>query len=318
MIIYKNNICAKIKQISCHFDNLSNMNFKTVIQIQLITSYLNIVTSTFKTDGNFSRSEDISDSDNQYCNMNCLNDHHAACNREKCAVFRRCPTDAVMEKNTDNERTDILNLHNDLRNKLAFGDLSGFQNASNMMSVSYSNELEYLAQCWSNHCEVRNPPCTSSMNYDVIGTNIAYLEEYCEGSKCYQEAMQMWYQEYGKIDRKSIDTFPISLKSNNFSQVIWADSNQVGCGKTFFNDGTLVVCHYTPSGNIPGKSIYRKGVPCTNCTLKCNMQYKGLCGMIRESDPFTIEIKSNGQRRNIYKFIEYILLNIIYFICIKL
>lgn len=46
-------------------------------------------------------------------------------------------------------------------------------------------------------------------------------------------------------------------------------------------DGYVMVCNYSPKGNIIGEPVYKVGEPCTDCTLDrpfCSRTFDGLCG----------------------------------------
>ncbi|CAH2105459.1 unnamed protein product [Euphydryas editha] len=75
-------------------------------------------------------------------------------------------------------------------------------------------------------------------------------------------------------------------KSNQFTQLIWANTEKIGCGKAKFivnNFKTTIaerlVCNFAPKGNIHGKPVYIIGYAATQCSD--NMQpdsfFSGLC-----------------------------------------
>lgn len=64
----------------------------------------------------------------------------------------------------------------------------------------------------------------------------------------------------------------------------WAKTSLMGCGYALYKDGNfksneIVVCNYSPTGNYPGQSLYKKGKPCSKCEKgkKCSKKYPGLC-----------------------------------------
>lgn len=76
----------------------------------------------------------------------------------------------------------------------------------------------------------------------------------------------------------------------HFTQVIWAETTHIGCGRTFSMSknnfySVYIYCNYGPSGNIVTKPVYKRGKPCSNCVkLKCNSKYSGLCGDVKGDD----------------------------------
>lgn len=87
-----------------------------------------------------------------------------------------------------------------------------------------------------------------------------------------------WKKELDFLDAEAIKIFSSNDNYSNISQIIWADTKYVGCGRTFFRNGLFVVCNYGPFGNKGGFSIYNQGEPCSNCSKRCNKFYPGLCG----------------------------------------
>lgn len=80
----------------------------------------------------------------------------------------------------------------------------------------------------------------------------------------------------------------------HFTQVAWAKTSQIGCGRTQYGKGKVlemqIVCNYGEGGNIMSWPVYKRGDPCTACGKdQCNGKYSGLCGEIRplEADNWT-------------------------------
>ncbi|MBP6876371.1 MAG: hypothetical protein KBD56_09885 [Candidatus Eisenbacteria bacterium] len=44
--------------------------------------------------------------------------------------------------------------------------------------------------------------------------------------------------------------------SGHNTQVVWKGTKAVGCAKAFGNGEMIVVCNYSPPGNVPGQSAY--------------------------------------------------------------
>ena len=67
-------------------------------------------------------------------------------------------------------------------------------------------------------------------------------------------------------------------------QVVWSETDKVGCGATSYKDGqwyaTLYTCNYGPNGNFIRGQMYKQGAPCSDCNNgeSCSNQYPGLCG----------------------------------------
>lgn len=73
-------------------------------------------------------------------------------------------------------------------------------------------------------------------------------------------AVTGWYDEVAEYD---FDNPGFSARTGHFTQVVWTDSEQLGCGVTSCNGGEIWVCRYSPSGNYRGQ--YKDRVLPTTC-----------------------------------------------------
>ena len=98
---------------------------------------------------------------------------------------------------------------------------------------------------------------------------------------------QGWYDEVEDpgFDRNGVDNFRFKSGTGHYTQVVWADTDEVGCGLVYYLDGswftTLVHCNYATAGNWGGQSLYRRGEPCTECPEGFNFCENGLCSKER-------------------------------------
>uniref|UniRef100_A0A482ZAG4 U25-Theriditoxin-Lha1c_1 n=1 Tax=Latrodectus hasselti TaxID=256736 RepID=A0A482ZAG4_LATHA len=73
---------------------------------------------------------------------------------------------------TKEEQIEIVNLHNMYRNKVALGDEKlggGLDSASNMLAVSWDDELAEIAQKWAEQCLFEHDcgECRASSSFSV-------------------------------------------------------------------------------------------------------------------------------------------------------
>ncbi|XP_063824059.1 uncharacterized protein LOC135073804 isoform X2 [Ostrinia nubilalis] len=82
-------------------------------------------------------------------------------------------------------------------------------------------------------------------------------------------------------------------KTNYFTQLIWAETDKVGCGRARFYVAERksiierLVCNFAPKGNLHGKPVYAIGFPATQCVHNKvqDQRYKGLCAhLIQDND----------------------------------
>ena len=96
--------------------------------------------------------------------------------------------------------------------------------------------------------------------------------------------MTDWYDEVEIFSNKHVEPFKFSTPTGHYTQVVWADTDKVGCGATSYKDGkwfaTLYTCNYGPNGNFIRGQMYADGAACSQCSSgsSCSSQYPGLCG----------------------------------------
>ncbi|KAG0024729.1 hypothetical protein BGZ82_010362 [Podila clonocystis] len=108
---------------------------------------------------------------------------------------------------------------------------------------------EYANQCIWEHDQFRGDDIGENLGQsgDGNGVPIQYVV-----SRWESEYLEYDYDyDYPEEDEESFK------KIGHFSQLVWLDTKQVGCGQTscsnLGSDVTLVVCRYFPSGNYPGE-----------------------------------------------------------------
>ena len=94
--------------------------------------------------------------------------------------------------------------------------------------------------------------------------------------------MKDWYDEVEDFSRKHVEPFQFDSDTGHYTQLVWAETDKVGCGATSYRDGkwfaTLYTCNYGPGGNFIRGQMYADGEPCSQCSSSCSAEYPGLCG----------------------------------------
>ena len=100
------------------------------------------------------------------------------------------------------------------------------------------------AQLWAQHlAETGGLEHSSS---DIYGENLIYSSDILTG----YDLTQLWYYE---IKYYSFVNPGFSTQTGNFTQLVWANSREMGVGKATSSDGTTYyVARYSPPGNILG------------------------------------------------------------------
>jgi uncharacterized protein YkwD len=129
-------------------------------------------------------------------------------------------------------KSDMLGVHNTKRAKHC------------VPALGWSASLAEGARAWAKKCKFQH----SSGNY---GENLAMGVPLSA-----KQAVRMWYNE---VSSYNYSTGAFSSRTGHFTQVIWKNSTQVGCGKAQCNGQTLYVCRYSPPGNYAGE--FKENVP---------------------------------------------------------
>ncbi|KAK5976978.1 SCP domain-containing protein [Trichostrongylus colubriformis] len=173
---------------------------------------------------------------------------------------------------TEEIRLKIINMHNYRRSRLAQGLVPNGNTGrnlpagSNIFMMTYSMELERAAQAYANTC-----PSESSPSLTTMGENFASISSDAKPFyDCVQEAIKSFWSQIKSESINSRVMFTEKLMTRpkgplKFTQMAWATTHEVGCGAQRCGANTVVVCRYSPRGNIVNQSIYSQGPMCSAC-----------------------------------------------------
>ncbi|KAF6208692.1 hypothetical protein GE061_017150 [Apolygus lucorum] len=172
----------------------------------------------------------------------------------------------------------VLAFHNRIREKVAIGDLEGFDSASDMRQLTWSPTLEESATLWAEQCRGNESDnCRKIPQFPNVGQNVwtkcspstypelpTILDELFSSKEGVTSEMIKVYEKDMKIDHKS---------HRLFTQIIWANTYRLGCGVVTYESVnktpiilcTAFVCNYAPAGNVVNKPVYLPGTPGRNC-----------------------------------------------------
>lgn len=177
--------------------------------------------------------------------------------------------------------------------------MSKFGTASDMMAFTWSEELAYGAQLWANQCQFFHDTAMTCQ-YNRLGQNLYMAWTSDDDAKPdWKAAISSWYDEvriwtFPSMQHKLSGLYPFQVHdfygpinsyqwhppTGHFSQVIWSETHEIGCGYISFLDrfqkSLYYVCNYGPAGNIIGQSIYIPGKACENCPEGTSCD-NGLC-----------------------------------------
>nr|ATU82446.1 venom CRiSP [Lethocerus distinctifemur] len=190
------------------------------------------------------------------------------------------------------EKQAILDKHNTLRRHVAIGNVSNQPSAVNMLQMSWDDELAEEAQDWADRCSFEHTPLEQrKLSRFTYGQNLGMSMNYPVESSLgnapdFDAAIQDWFNEVYEYGYNG----SYNPNSGHYSQVIWADSQFVGCGYVYYYNkpaySKLYVCNYGPGGNIQGRRAYHQGKPgCTEPDTKPSSEFPGLCQKSNAEEP---------------------------------
>jgi uncharacterized protein YkwD len=143
------------------------------------------------------------------------------------------------------EDKEILDLHNHYRSQHCAEPLV------------WSNRIARAATSWAN--KLQRAGCAfGHSNGTTYGENLFFTAPSSNTSGT--QAVKAWYDENGSYHFSSSG---FSGKTGHFTQVVWRETREVGCGKAQCNGGDIWVCNYSPPGNV--ETLYRENVRPRTC-----------------------------------------------------
>jgi len=122
-------------------------------------------------------------------------------------------------------------------------------------ALTWSPKLAQVAQQWAN--SLRDQGCKFGHSGGQYGENLAAGTT---GAMDPEAVVAMWYDE---VKGYSFKQPGFSMQTGHFTQVVWRQTTQVGCGMAQCNGNDIWVCEYDPPGNWEGQ--YREQVLATGC-----------------------------------------------------
>ena len=130
--------------------------------------------------------------------------------------------------------SDILQRHNAMRAR------------HGVPPLRWNASIAAVAQDWANTNARQNRMYHRQPNR--YGENIYWMSG---GKVTGAMAVDAWY---GEISQYNYGRPGFSAATGHFTQVVWKDTTEVGCGSARDSrGGTYVVCNYSPPGNVQGR-----------------------------------------------------------------
>ncbi|KAK2146939.1 hypothetical protein LSH36_578g01083 [Paralvinella palmiformis] len=219
------------------------------------------------------------------------------------SVERRIKREKASRNLTYNERVEFLKAHNEFRantqptasdmqflsaiisSTTGSWDLFAIKLAAVFDLVFFQvwhEELASMAQEWAERCRWEHGnPTRDPKPFQWIGQNILYISGYSTDMKT---LTKYWHDEVKHYSYSS-NACAGHKSCGHYTQVVWANTNRLGCGKTMCDPASFgmsqpvlfVVCNYGPGGNFIGQKPYTAGPKCSKCPSDKPTCSKGLC-----------------------------------------
>jgi len=180
-------------------------------------------------------------------------------------------------------KTAIVDKHNEVRRKVAKGEeTNGNQPAaSNMRMLKWNDELATTAQMWADQCTFGHDTARNKLDWTYVGQNAYFKGSSTKKDKSTlmtevgNEATLAWYNEVVSpgFTNTHVNPFVFSADAGHYTQVVWAETEEVGCGWTYYAEQvgpflaykSLTICNYAKGGNAAGQAMYKSGTACSAC-----------------------------------------------------
>ncbi|KAL6732556.1 hypothetical protein Aduo_003306 [Ancylostoma duodenale] len=146
--------------------------------------------------------------------------------------------------------------------------------ATNMYRMRYDMTMEKESQLYADSCpdkgsDVSTRPYSGENTEIYPSSTISYHDAIMN-----IKALETWWAQILKsgVNKHMKYKEYLETKDNaptKFTQMAWASTYKVGCGLKRCNYGTIVVCRYSPRGNIHTQYIYKIGNACAACSASC-------------------------------------------------
>ncbi|XP_030386693.1 scoloptoxin SSD976 [Scaptodrosophila lebanonensis] len=178
----------------------------------------------------------------------------------------------------------ILGLHNERRNRIASGGLSGFPSATHMASMSWDSTLATLAAYNTLRCRMEHDQCRNTNTYRFAGQNLSVLfTRNIDVEPFLRQRIEAWFDEHRYATSADIENYQPrgGPAFGHFTTMINERNNRIGCAILRYTDannsqGTLLACNYAVT-NVINNPVYRSGSPASECTTGRHSNYPNLC-----------------------------------------
>ncbi|ETN63651.1 venom allergen [Anopheles darlingi] len=189
---------------------------------------------------------------------------------------------------TPERKAALLDQHNRQRQRLALGQLPGYQQAYAMPQLYWDHELQWLAELNARSCVYAHDHCRNTPTFPRVGQNIAIIRHFglnVTKDEVARYIVNHWFDEY-PLAYGFVDRYPdayVGPDFAHFTQIANDRAVRMACGMVSWQtyNGYVwthdyLVCNYSYS-NVIGEKSYTKGPTMSGCPYGPSPYYDGLC-----------------------------------------
>jgi uncharacterized protein YkwD len=121
--------------------------------------------------------------------------------------------------------------------------------------LAWSADLAKVAQKWADTLVAQG--CGFDHSRTKFGENLAMGTS---GALDDRTIVELWYRE---VDKYNFKRATFGMDTGHFTQLVWAGTSRVGCGRSACKGMDIVVCNYDPPGNVA--TMFDDNVLATTC-----------------------------------------------------
>uniref|UniRef100_A0A0N5A344 SCP domain-containing protein n=1 Tax=Parastrongyloides trichosuri TaxID=131310 RepID=A0A0N5A344_PARTI len=130
-----------------------------------------------------------------------------------------------------------------------FNETNYYRRRHHVGPVSWNTTIADKAQAYANHLAKVDNGLVHDSDH-TYGENLLYCMK-----QSLKRTVKWWYEE---IEDYNFKTHTSNGVTGHFTQLIWKETNEMGCGVSHGKEVSYVVCKYYPPGNMYGE--YEKNV----------------------------------------------------------
>ncbi|XP_017774053.1 PREDICTED: venom allergen 5-like [Nicrophorus vespilloides] len=185
------------------------------------------------------------------------------------AVAENCPSGGQIYARgiSQQGKNDVTAAHNNFRKMIANGQVPNQPRGVNLKRMYYDDNLGNGGRIVSNTCKMSHIIMKDN-RWGWVGQNL-YVEwnsaKENNPVQNWSKVVTSWFNEHK--DFRYPNTAVSGKQVGHYTQVVWADSNYVGCDFIYYYDvnqpkypyAKLYTCNYGPGGNYNNQAPYRTG-----------------------------------------------------------